>query len=253
MRRALALLAGGAALGAGLARALRAPAQAPRRSLRRRPIRVPRSCATSSPRRARWWPSARRPRRPRRRWTRPRRPARTSPSGAARCTRTGHAVAGEMRAAVEPEAALSPRRSERAPPRLRARARRGPGSAALRSSRRSAGFVMKPVSTSTTGTSAQLKPGQVGAAREPEVAGAGRGDERALHRARRAQARAVDVARPAAPQRGVERGDAAAATSRCEPSAWIRSISAAPCRLQKRARSTLPPRKSPPSRVITTR
>ena len=81
--------------------------------------------------------------------------------------------------------------------------------AAERRSRPSAGFVMKPVSTSTTGTFAQLKPVRSLRRTSPRSRAPVDPTRRFLDRPGRSQARAVDVVGPAAAQGGVEGGGAA--------------------------------------------
>ena len=144
-----------------------------------------------------------------------------------------------------PRGRLGPRRDlpdQEALSRARERARHLLLVAAERSSAASRRFDMKPVSTSTAGTSAQLNPVRSAPLDDAEVAGAG-GARRARAGAagRRAGSgrRCRPSSRAATPARASRRR---APPESEEPSAWIRIISAAPRALQKRARSRLPPR-----------
>ena len=89
--------------------------------------------------------------------------------------------------------------------RGRGRSRRGAGTPAVASSRSSVGFVMKPISTRITGTSAQLKPVKSERSWSPRSGKPSAARRSRLHEPRRTLARRVDVVGPPSAERRVQR------------------------------------------------
>ena len=189
------------------------------RACARRPRAAGRGAARSSPSRGRSSRSARSSRPARRPSTRPsprRARSETSPgactstAGGRRADATRRSSADSPTERLKSEARSGKRRRRR----QRGRARRSTGSRARRRSRRSRGFDMNPVSTRIAGTLAQLKPVRSLRSLRPRSRAPVAATSRALHRPRSAQARRVDVVRPAAAQGGVERRDSRASSNR---------------------------------------
>ena len=130
---------------------------------------------------------------------------------------------------------------------------RGAGTPRSRAGGRPCGFVMNPISTRITGTSAQLKPVKSLRSLSPR---SGKPSARTSSAWTSSAARllaSIDVVRPASPERGIQRVRPAGAPVG-EPSAWIRRNSRAPARFAIRARAMFP--MLAPAflvRVITTR